>query len=51
MARAAFIWKYLGESPPPTLPESLVIPESLLIPVPVPFPADSDTAGADRVRM
>jgi monofunctional biosynthetic peptidoglycan transglycosylase len=42
MARAQFIWKYLGETPPVALPESLVIPESLLVPIPVP-PADSDT--------
>ena len=43
MARASFLWKYLGEAPPLALPESLVIPESLLVPIipPVDSPPDS----------
>ena len=43
MARAGFLWKYLGEAPPLALPESLVIPESLLVPIipPVDSPPDS----------
>jgi monofunctional biosynthetic peptidoglycan transglycosylase len=45
MARAAFLWKYLGEAPPPAAPDSLIIPDSLLVPIPFPPPADSDTAG------
>jgi monofunctional biosynthetic peptidoglycan transglycosylase len=44
MARATFLWRYLGEAPPLGMPESLVIPESLLVPIPLPPPADSDTA-------
>jgi monofunctional biosynthetic peptidoglycan transglycosylase len=43
MARAAFLWKYLGASPPPDLPDTFTIPDSLLLPIPVPPPADSDT--------
>jgi monofunctional biosynthetic peptidoglycan transglycosylase len=43
MARAAFLWKYLGEAPPVAVPESLAIPESLLVPIipPVDSPPDS----------
>jgi monofunctional biosynthetic peptidoglycan transglycosylase len=50
MARASFLWKYLGETPPPAMPESLVIPESLLVPIPLPPPADSDTVALTSFR-
>jgi monofunctional biosynthetic peptidoglycan transglycosylase len=51
MARATFIWKYLGETPPPAaIPDSFAIPESLLVPIPLPPPADSDTTGIPASR-
>jgi monofunctional biosynthetic peptidoglycan transglycosylase len=43
MARAAFLWKYLGESPPAALPDSLAIPDSLFIPIPIPPDTIRDT--------
>jgi monofunctional biosynthetic peptidoglycan transglycosylase len=45
MARASFLWRYLGEAPPPELPDTFTIPDSLLLPIPIPPPADSDTIG------
>jgi monofunctional biosynthetic peptidoglycan transglycosylase len=48
MARAGFLWKYLGASPPVGLPDTFTIPDSLFVPIPI-LP-DTDTVTIPRSR-